>query len=677
MKTSLQQLTERYGLDGASNILADKHFGIVNGHLTAEVWHSNVINFRSLYAPPFASSNFVFDSWVAGESVKTTSYSWMPYQIKRQGVLPGLEISSVITLIEGERALVLEIKIRNTGKQARKVPLQFDISGGLDYPTEWNFAWPEAIKPVYPTRQGDLFIRENDTGMVAIGAKDLTHQGYVPVWETALNIEPGQSESYFVTLAMGYKEHSRKLAQELLDDAAGAVQKTDEAWAARATGLLGKLPRLTAADKRLERFYDRSALHFLLNQWQVDEFLLHPYYSTGSINGGCIVSYLWDFGEGWEMFSLVDPDATREHIKTFLATNLMRHFAFNPISGAGWGPWYMINQEKIIFHIYFYVLQTGDVSFLHETVKGKTILELVSEHALYGDDLQDEANLLDYGAGNHHLELRRQYRYDHIMPDLNARRYPSYYAAATLFELAGKPAPVDFRDRAEKLKVLIHDKLWSEADQWWWWLDPAGGKHINLNMQLFKLIGGGAISETEEKALVDRINEKEFLSEYGMHSMSKLDVAYDQIDIDNGGGGAYTGFPPQIIERLYKAGYTEKAEDVLHRILWWADRCPYWGDSLVANYVDYRKDTPLQSTIGSVSGAQAIIFGMFGAKANADGTITVNPVPPSYSCSIALHGLKLRGKSIDIEVENGHYKVTVGGDVYSSAVGQSVVIPAG
>jgi hypothetical protein len=445
--------------------------------------------------------------------------------------------------------------------------------------------------------------------------------------------------------------------------------KSRKDWNRRAEALLNSVPRFGATDKRLEKFYYRSILHFMLNQWQVKEFLLHPFYSTGSVIGGCVSSYLWDFGEGWEIFALSDPDAMREHIKTFLRIDLTRHFSFNALNGAGWGPWYQINQEKIVFLIYYYVLLTGDKKILQERVDGKRIIEQVVYHAMFGDRMEKDANLINYGSGNHHLELRKEYRYDHYMPDLNMRRHPTYLAADALCKIAGHRS-INFRERAEKLKKLIRRKMWSAKHKWWYFFDTKGRKELRYTMQMFKLIGSKVIDASEERSLVGHINEDEFLSDYGMHSMGKQDPAYDQVDIDNGGGGAYTSFPPQIIERLYKAGYPDVAEDVLRRILWWGERLPYWGDSLVANIMDYRKDSPLQNTVGSVAGAQSIIFGMFGVQVQQDGSIVINPAPPAFSPSIALQGLRVRGMNIDIRVSDGYYEVVVDGRAVRRKLGR-------
>jgi hypothetical protein len=671
-----QQCVERFGIDGEKNIVEDAEFGIVNGHITTNVLRSKVLPFRSLYAPLWASTHFAFDAWVCGETVRTQSYFWMPMQVRREGAVAGVEVGSTLTLIEGERALVLEITLRNTANEAKNVPLQIDISGGLDYATNWDFSKPTGEKACRIVEKENLVLLLNDTGAIAMGLPELSREGFVPIRETSVTLQPNASANFWITLAVGEPEEAEKIARRLQQNPAEAVTRSCEEWAQHSLDLLGKLPRLTASDKRLEKFYDRSLLHLVLNQWRVPEFLLEPYYSTGSVNGGCVCSYLWDFGEGWEVFPLADPDALREHVKAFLGINLTKHFAFNPISGMGWGPWYYINQEKIVFLIYYYVLLTGDESFLHEKVGEKSIIEWVVFQALVGDELEEEANLVDYGAGNHHLELRRSYRYDNILPDMNARRIPVYFAAEKLCELAGHNPQVNLRERAEKLKPLIHEKLWSEENKWWFHLDPDGGKQLRYTMQMFKLIAGHAISDEEEAALIGHINEREFLSEFGFHSLSKLDPAYDQVDFDNGGGGAYNSFPPQIAERLYKAGHPREAEDILRRILWWGERLPYWGDSFAANVIEYRKDTPLQNTVGSIAAAQSIIFGMFGIASDFDGNISINPQPPSFSPSIALTNLQIRGRTMDVCVTDNSYEVREDASTLRGEIGCALTLPA-
>jgi len=176
--------------------------------------------------------------------------------------------------------------------------------------------------------------------------------------------------------------------------------------------------------------------------------------------------------------------------------------------------------------------------------------------------------------------------------------------------------------------------------------------------------------------LISHLNEREFLSEYGLHSISKLDAAFDQADVDHGGGGSYVAFPAAISEALYKGGYDKVAADILERTLWWGERMPYWPDSVVANQIEYRRDTPLQCAFDASAGAQCVVFGMCGVRVESSGDVVVNPRPPHFSQQISLKRLKIRGRSIDIAVDRSRYEVVVDGRRISSTVGRPVVIPA-
>ncbi len=434
-----------------------------------------------------------------------------------------------------------------------------------------------------------------------------------------------------------------------------------------------RLPTPESDNAQLVRWYNRSLVHFLMNRWDVPEFVLHPYYSTGSIKGGCLANYLWNFGEAWEIFPLFDVSAARSHIQQFLKCDLLNHFLFNPITGQADGVWYMINQEKIIGLTYHYVLLTGDKAFLDETVDGKTIRDHMIVQAMFGDQFGKPVTLIDYGPSNSHLELRRRYGYNHVMPDLNARRYANYLRAATLCDLSGKPAPF-LRERAARLKPLLKERLWDSQARWFKFEDGKGQSELRYTVQMFKPIGSGVLDGDCEEGLLGHLNENEFLSAYGLHSLSKEDPAYDQLDIDNGGGGICTSFPPQIIERLYQAGRPKLAGNILGRLLWWADTMPYWGDSIAANCKDYRRDTPLQCTFDGVAAAQCIIFGVFGVTVNPDGDVVIKPNRLPLARRLVLKGLKVHDRTIEIRSEGEHYEVSLEGKSIQASAGEAVVV---
>jgi hypothetical protein len=107
----------------------------------------------------------------------------------------------------------------------------------------------------------------------------------------------------------------------------------------------------------------------------------------------------------------------------------------------------------------------------------------------------------------------------------------------------------------------------------------------------------------------------------------------------------------------------------------WGRRLPYFGDSMVANYVEYRHDTPLQCTVGGVAGAQLILFGLFGLRVGMDGSVAIRPCLPEWAGQAQLRGLRICGCVVDICVSsNGAFKVTAGGKRYAAPPGEAVFL---
>jgi len=662
------ELADVFSLRGEANILEEEHFGIVNGMATVGIPYKDVAGISGLWAPPWVSSDFHFTMRVMGRTVTTEHYRWRPFEVMREGSIEGLRVRTTTTLVPGCRGGRMTILIENTSPQAREVTLQFAFGGTLDRTSMWEFARPTSRSATQSKQGGSCLLLEH--GDAAIGVQAVDGMELAPAEftkPTTRSLTPRGTWSGCIAFALGNEAEVAETCRAI------AASRPDEEYRRRVAELFKKLPRLRSNNPALVRLYDRSLVHFLMNRWDVPEFVLRPYYGTGSVRGGCVCNYLWNFGETWEILPLVDPAAVREHIKQFLRVDMTKHFAFLPVTGEAFGPWYPVNQEKIVGLIYYYVRQTGDAAFLREQVGGRSVLEHAIANAMVGDDPAKPVALIDYGPSNSHLELRRGYAYNHVMPDLNGRRYANYLMAWRLAEVAGRPDPL-LRQRAEALRGVLRQKLWNPKDRWFDFLNAQGRKETRYTVQVFKLLGSGVLDAEQEAGLLSHLNEREFLSEFGLHSMSKTDVAYDQVDIDNGGGGACTCFPPQIAERLYKSGRPEPAADILKRILWWGDCLPYWGDSLVANHKDYRKDTPLQCTLDGVTVAQCTLFGLLGISAEFNGEVVVNPSPPPWASRIELADLKLRSQTIDLAIRDGEYEVRASGGQIRAKVGQPVVV---
>lgn len=664
-----------FSIDGRKSITDPGHLGIINGKLTVGTPHGQVARIDGLWAPPFVSSDFALAAIVLGKEVPTESYVWWPFKIERRGTIEGIEVAVATVLVPGKRGGLLAVTLANPTSSGRDVPLRFDVKGTLDRCDFWEFSGAKSSTATQPGAEGQTL--SLGAGGLAIvlrgGTGELKWNPAGTAGEQVVSLGPGEKKTVYLAFAMGPADEAKAACEAIAADPAKAIQDADEHHRRQVAALFERLPRFTSGNDALVRFYNRSLVHFLTNQWDVPEFVLHPYYSTGSIRGGCVCDYLWNYGEIWEIMPLYDPAAHAEHIKQFLKTDITTHFAFNPMDGKAFGPWYMVNQEKILGLIYYYVKNTGETAFLNEVVDGKTILDHVIANALVLDDPSKPVALIDYGPSNSHLELRREYRYNQVVPDLNGRRHANYLRAARLAEWAGKPAP-QLVERAAALKTLLKEKLWNPKTRWFDFINGQGQPETRYTMQILKLFGSGVLDDEEEAGLLSHLNEQEFLSEHGMHSMAKGDLSYDPADVDNGGPGACTSFAPQIAERLYKAGRPEAAEDILRRCLWWGERLPYWGDSIVAERIDYRKDTPLQCTVDGVAIAQCILFGMFGIDAQMDGSILISPRPPAFAPQMKLEAVRLRGKVFDVAVDGEKFRVVSGGKEIAARVGQTVAL---
>lgn len=667
--------SDPFALDGSKNIRREDHFGIINGQLTCGIPYRNAFAVSGLWAPPYVSTNFNLNITLMDQPVATDRYTWHPLHVNRAGAIDGINIQTITMLIPGSRAGLVAARLTNTKAEPRTVPVAISVGGTLSISNWWEFGPPISNTATTPKiADGAMLLEQGDMAIVLRANQAIHWENAQPSGRGSIFLPPLGETKLYIAFAIGSTSEAQAACKKIAADPKKAMVITKTVYAQRAKHLFQKLPTFKSSNKSLEKLYNRSLVHLLTNRWDVEKFILNPYYSTGSIRGGCVCDYLWNFGEIWEILPLLDPEAAKKHIKKFLSVDMTKHFAFEPTTGKAFGPWYMVNQEKIIGMIYYYVKITGDKDFLSDVVDDKTVLEHVILNAMHRDDPTKPVRLIDYGSSNSHLELRRGLPYNHVMPDLNGRRYNNYVFAAELAELAGKPKPM-LRRRAEELKTVLKDRLWNKETRWFDFENDKGKKNTRYTVQIFKLFGSDVLDDEQESGLLEHLlSEKEFLSEFGLHSLAKGDPAYDPADVDNGGPGACTCFPPQIIERLYKSGNPAAAEEILKRILWWGERMPYWGDSIVADKIGYRHDTPLQCTIDGATVAQCIIFGMFGVQVEPNGDILINPQPPTFAPQIALQRLKLQGHVLDITVNGAEYEVREGNNSIRATISRPILV---
>jgi hypothetical protein len=380
--------------------------------------------------------------------------------------------------------------------------------------------------------------------------------------------------------------------------------------------------------------------------------------SESGIDGGALCTYLWGIAYVAKLLAICRPDLLRAHILQALRSHPFEHYAYTPLDGRAVGPWYAYNQFSVVWCVYHHSLLTGDVDFLRRVVDGKTVYRWAVEHALFGDDLAQAPTLVDFGKDLNLLELRRTDAYRHFVPSPNAERCWSMRAVDRMAGWIGAEE-AHLSVRAEELAGLIGERLWCEDLGWFGTLDRAGNRKVCWTIQVFDMLRFDVVHENKRNMMLRHLNEDEFLSTYGVHSLSKRDLGYDESDVDWGGPGVYAGDAPELVEDLYLAGALTQGDDVLRRILWWGDRFPYYPQAVRADRPDYRRDGRANVVVG-LKACETLVFGLLGLQVGTDGEISLSPHLPNFAADFAVKRLHIRGRSFDVSVTKEGYRVLDG-----------------
>lgn len=667
----------KFAFSKEKNILCDRHLGVSGNRLSVLTPESAIGKIECLQACPYSNSAFIMDVRIAGERVPAKDWKWLPNLMYRTGETRQYEIQTLVAIPNNMRCAIMSVTLKNKTDEDIKVPITVEYRGAAKRIKNWFFGIPKGerfAKLQYQSTENSIefFEKNNATTAITFSSGNMTLFKEAYLLKKYLLLPANKTITLYFSAHLGGKAEVRREKELVVKDYQSYINQAFEWVKKEEEMILQKLPKFISSNKDLENLYYRSLVTYITNKWESPELAINPYYSTGGTNGGCMCSYLWDYSGGMYVHPLVCPETNKREIEIFLDNDITTSYAIMPVDGKPCGPWYQINQEKIISMVYYHILHTGDISFLHKKVGDKTIKDWMIFHALVGDDISKPVKLIDYGDGGRaHLELRHELQYRGIIPDLNARRYMNYVNAYKLTELVGEPCSM-LLDRAEQLKGLIME-LWNPEDEWFDFIWE-GKRDSRKTVQMFKFLTSEVIAREIKDKLIKHLNETEFLSEYGLHSMSKLDPAYDQDDIDNGGGGICTEFAAVIIGQLYDIGEDVLASDILSRILWWGTRLPYLGDSCAANMLLHREDTPLQADISSVSLTQTILFKLSGVSIDFDGKVHICPPKNHLTETLIFENFKLRDYCFTLKIDGTHYEVSLNDKIYSAPCGEEVVI---
>lgn len=657
------------------NILESKHLGIcadISSVMTPEDSVSAINDFQGC---PITNTAFKSEVWLDGNRIRTKEWHWVPNGILRKGSC-GIWSAEVLTMVAaGKRAVVQKLSFTNNSDTDQTVPLQVQFRGHTRFESEdWGFCIPKPgnIQDVtYQSTPDTLIAKSDDCAYIITSSIEMKLFELARLWETEVTIGAGKTLDFYLSFHIGKTEKAVRDAKEFIGNYETIIEKGFSWLERRTQEVMENIPKFKSDNKELDDLYYRSLVCYILCRWDNEDLFIPSFYSTGSVTGSCMCSYLWDYCGGLMLHPLVDPEVNKDNIKAYLNIDLTQSYALTPVTGGPAGPWYPVNQEKLIQMVYYHILHTGEIDFLNEEINGKTLLDWMIYQAYVCDDVTKPIDLYDFGyEGRAHLELRKGIPYCGVMPDVNARRYMNYKRVYELTCLAGRPEEL-LMERAEQLKEKIKE-LWDDEKKWYAFIYD-GKRDFRYTVQMFKFINSPVIDDNVRQGLLSHLNEEEFLSKFGLHSMAKHDIAYDQDDIDNGGGGVCQHFTTEICSQLYEIGESELATDIVKRILWW-NRVPYLGDSCAANMQFNREDTPLQGDVHAMACTQMMIFSFFGIHVQFDGSIQICPPKHLPAEKIEGNDINIRGKLFSIHINKNSFEVYYNNKTFSGTLGETITI---
>ncbi len=699
---------ERLGMDRAKIIFSGRRLRLFNGHGTVSVRDWNVTGLQVLEFPPIYVHDYHFQlafrdekkqvlvqdlTADAHERLATTGQGatplgfnfspdspfvmllqrayWQPNLYTRTGtfhkIINGQWISFSIRTqasVSAEKDEVyLEVEIRNRLSE----PMDLTVIPQQSAPTLDLSIPGEKAPAASAVKHLDAFTLANDQIRVTV-ISDLgrpSKEGWK--WEIP---------------AQGVKTARFAIVPQLIGlpapdpyapDLAQRIEQADHALRARLDWAAENLPRISTADKPLDDLYYRSVLSVLDSRWERENFAVHPFYAVGT----WLFTIAWDTSYASELLAMLDPAGLREAFLNFVRSGILT-CTYIPWNGKAGEFAYAQDPFAKMRILQDYLRQTGDMAFLDRVENGASVYEWMKRTAV---ELRKQRGrpdgLLDFGSNSNNLLEMRTDGYEHVVAATNGLAGEYFRQIAEWGRSRNDPDAEQFAQWAAQVKKSLNDQLWNEQAGWFDNLFPDGSHQRVMSYHLFDVLGTSMISGAQQQRLIRHLTEGQFLGPYGLYSVSKSDETHwDWMDEDWGGGGQYTGMPLRIAESLYRLGDPEPGWDILARCARWTERYPYLPQDAFTDYVGDLDEEDMPLEIAAGSGAQAILFGVFGLRPGMDGSLEISPAYHRELGEARMAGYHFRGHTYDVEMTPREFAVYKDGELISrNPYGKTVQVP--
>jgi hypothetical protein len=388
-----------------------------------------------------------------------------------------------------------------------------------------------------------------------------------------LELEPGGSADLAWAHALGADAaEATALARRCLREAPVLVERTRDAWeeewraafGASPGRFSGHLPVLECDEEPVRRLYHVGALNLLYCKRTPAWGGPAETYVTGFPSSLGTFPHTWVFP--WDtmmvagVLSLLDPAVMRRMLLAFLEADLHRGCAIDLRSGGPVGTWYAVNDHAAVHMAWQYVRYTGDLAFLHEAVRGRSVLDVLAEHARYYRRLAGDDGLADYGTAANLLECVSSYT--HKVASFNAANVWNGRTVAAMLRLAGRDEEAgELEGTAGALASAVLE-LYLPGEGYFGCRQPDGElvpvRHCLDFFTVLQCMPDALSPEQVEEMVAFFL--RELKTRTWMHALSPLDPdAASSSRTDHQDEGAYTTWPAYSLEALLQTGHVREA----------------------------------------------------------------------------------------------------------------------
>ena len=292
-----EELNSKFVFYSEDGIIKPEHLGISGNRALIGVPFSYVTTLSSLQAPPYANTGFKSEVKIGGESVKCSAYIWLINTIERKGRAKNFEVESLTVIPPDKSAVIEKIKVKNTSDKDLDIPLELWYGGCPEYVQDWVFSEPDVTKKEADGEEftGKRLNLKNSDGsaLIITSSVDTEYFALAKILKTRVRIQADTEQCYYFSFHQGENDVADSESAEIAANYEEYIASAFEWVKSEENRLLGALPKFSCENELYEKFYYRSLVTLLLNRWEIPQFKLNPYYSTGGTTGGCMCSYLW------------------------------------------------------------------------------------------------------------------------------------------------------------------------------------------------------------------------------------------------------------------------------------------------------------------------------------------------------------------------------------------------